>query len=369
MSRALSRRPLRITLTLVVVVLIVASTALLWWRYTRPDVRFTAQFTSAQGIYPGSQVRILGVPVGTVDAVTPNGATVTVAMHLDPGCAAAAATGAVIINPNLVSDRYVQLTAAYVGGPKLADGAAIPVSRTATPVELDQLYTSLIQLTSALGPKGANAHGALSRLLDVGAANLAGNGQDINDTISQVSQATTTLAGSASDIFGTLDHLNSFTGMLQQNNDALTTLNDRLATVSQVLADDRQSFGQAMQALGQALALVQGFVQQHQAELRTDVDGLTTVAQTLVQEQNSLEAMLKAAPLLTQNFANAYDAKDNVLRGRINPKEVYIWAGANTSSAKATGTTNPGSGANAATSGPAPAGLLPPSNTPGAGGP
>lgn len=364
MIRVPHRRRLRIALSVAAVVLIVAGAALVWWQSAQPGVRFTARFTSAQGIYPGSEVRILGVPVGAVDAVTPDGATVTVAMHLDPGYAAAAATGAVIVNPNLVSDRYVQLTAAYTGGPKLADGAAIPVSRTATPVELDQLYTSLIQLTKALGPNGANAHGALSQLLDVGAANLDGNGQDINETISQVSQATTTLAGSANNIFGTIDHLNSFTGMLQQNNDALTTLNDKLATVSQVLADDRQSFAQAMQELGQALALVQEFVQQHQAALQTDVQGLTTVAKTLVQEQNSLQQMLKAAPLLTQNFANAYDAQDNVLRGRIDPNEVSgVWPPPN--SGPTLGTSTGGTAA----AGNEPAGLLPPSSTPGAGGP
>lgn len=356
MIRALDRRAWRIALSAAVVVLIVAGAGLVWWQSAQQGVRFTARFSSAQGIYPGSQVRILGVPVGSVDAITPDGATVTVAMHLDPGYAAAAATGAVIVNPNLVSDRYVQLTAAYTGGPKLADGAAIPAGRTATPVELDQLYTSLIQLTTALGPSGANAHGALSQLLNVGAANLAGNGQDINDTVSQVSRATTTLAGSATDIFGTLDHLNSFTGMLRQNDTALTTLNDKLATVSQVLADDRQSFGQAMQELGQALALVQEFVQRHRSALQTDVDGLTTVAQTLVQEQKSLQTMLLAAPLLAQNFANAYDAKDNVLRGRADINEVSVWAGS-TGSTSAASTTGAGT---------APAGLLP---SAGAGGP
>ena len=334
MTRLLKGR-LRLTLSLVLVVLLGADLGVVWWQSAQPDVRFTARFTSAQGIYPGSQVRILGVPVGAVDSVTPDGATVSVAMHLDSGYAAAASTGAVIVNPNLVSDRYVQLTAAYTSGAKLAAGAVIPASRTATPVELDQLYSSLIQLTTALGPNGANAHGALSQLLDVGAANLAGNGQDLNDTIRHLSQATTTLAGSATDIFGTLDHLNSFTGMLRQNNDSLSTLNNKLAAVSQVLADDRQSFGQAMQALGQALSLVQEFVQRHRSALQTDVDGLTTVAKTLVKQRDSLVAILKAAPLLTQNFANSYDAKDNVLLGRGDLNELSVWGSSNTSDAPA----------------------------------
>jgi ABC-type transporter Mla subunit MlaD len=90
-----------------------------------------------------------------------------------------------------------------------------------------------------------------------------------------------------------------------------------------------------MQALGQALSLVQGFVQRHQSALQTDVDGLTTVAQTLVKQRDSLVAILQAAPLLTQNFAGAYDAKDNVLRGRADLNDLSVWSGPNTGDAPA----------------------------------
>ena len=84
---------------------------------------------------------------------------------------------AVIASPSIVADRYIQLTPAYSKGDVMADGAEIPLDRTAVPLELDQIYQSLNDLAVALGPKGANDQGALSRLLDVCAENLNGQGQ------------------------------------------------------------------------------------------------------------------------------------------------------------------------------------------------
>ena len=45
----------------------------------------TAHFPRTISIYEGSDVRVLGVPVGTVDTVTPSGTDVTVTMSYDAG--------------------------------------------------------------------------------------------------------------------------------------------------------------------------------------------------------------------------------------------------------------------------------------------
>ncbi|MFD1052440.1 helix-turn-helix domain-containing protein, partial [Kibdelosporangium lantanae] len=66
--------------------------------------------------------------------------------------------------PSLVSDRYVQLTPAYTGGAEMASGTV--VKKTASPVELDDLYASVNKLTTQLGPNGANKNGSVSQLLD-----------------------------------------------------------------------------------------------------------------------------------------------------------------------------------------------------------
>ncbi|MBE7190153.1 MlaD family protein, partial [Jatrophihabitans endophyticus] len=143
-------------IALVLVVVLVLGVGVWWWREHRSGLHLRGEFTAAVGIYPGNDVRILGVKVGEVTSVTPEGRIVMVSMTLDHGIDVRADTKAEIITPNLVSDRYVELTGAYAGGPKLADDTTLGLSRTRTPVELDSLYQSLISLFTSLGPKGAN---------------------------------------------------------------------------------------------------------------------------------------------------------------------------------------------------------------------
>ena len=100
--------------------------------------KLSAYFGKTVGLYAGSSVRVLGVPVGQVTDVTPEGDAVRVDMRVDD-VPLPAGVGAVVVAPSLVSDRYVQLTPAYDSGPVLASGTILPRDRTATPVELDDL--------------------------------------------------------------------------------------------------------------------------------------------------------------------------------------------------------------------------------------
>src|SRR4051794_5454460 len=75
--RQLERRKV---VTLVLAVVLVITCAVWWWREHRDGLHVRAHFTSAQGLYAGCEVRILGVPVGKVDSVTPHGRDVTIAM-------------------------------------------------------------------------------------------------------------------------------------------------------------------------------------------------------------------------------------------------------------------------------------------------
>jgi len=313
------------------------------WRvlFRAAGTRFGAVFSATVGIYPGSEVKMLGVTVGKVDSVTPQGNQVLVRMHLDHGRRAAADTGAVILSPSLVSDRYVQLTGLYLSGPALADGAVIPAGRTATPVELDQLYSSVNQLATALGPAGANSTGALSKLLDTGAANLGGNGSALNQTLDQLSKATSVFADSRDDLFQTIDNLKNFTGMLAANNAGVQQVNQQLATVSQVLADDRQSFATALAQLASALDSVNAFIASNRARIKSNVDKLAATSQLLIKQKQSLQQVLATAPLAVQNLLNAYDPSHNTLNGRADLNELDGLAG----SAKAPASTRTGTSA------------------------
>lgn len=298
-------------------VLALVVTGAVWWVFRHTGAKqIAAYFNEAVGVYAGSNVEILGVPVGSIDSVTPVGKQVRVVMTLDRGVAVPSLARAVVVAPSVVSDRYVQLAPVYTGGAQIADGATIPASRTATPAELDQIYTSLNQLAGALGPNGVNKNGALSDLLNTGAANLGGNGQALGTTISELGAATRTLSGSQANFFGTIDNLNQFTTLLKNNDGQVREAEQQLAQVSGFLAGDRQDLGAALNELATALGQVQGFINTNRDKIQSNVDKLASISQLLVNQRASLAEMLDDAPLAVTNVLNAYDPANRTLDGR-----------------------------------------------------
>jgi virulence factor Mce-like protein len=310
------RRTLRRRLALgVAAALIVCG---VWPLVTAPSDRVvTAYFAAAVGIYPNSDVRVLGVPVGSVTAVQPQGTQVKVTMKVRPGLQLPADAGAAVITPSLVADRYVQLTPPYTGGP-LFTGAEIPRQRTATPVEVDQLMASLKQLMGALGPNGANKDGAVSDLLTTSAAYLDGNGKLVGQAIKNLGDLARTAGDSKDDLFGTVDDIGKFTAMLASNDDQVKQAAGQLASISKVLADQRDQFPAALDELTQALAVVQGFIKDNRGKVQSDVDKLADVTKVLSDQKQSLAEALSAAPNALTNLLGAYDPATGTLDGRGN---------------------------------------------------
>lgn len=306
------------------IALVVALTATLVWLARPAGMRITAYFGQAVGVYSGSDLRVLGVRVGRIDSVRPQGRQVRVTMTVDHDVAVPAGAVAVAVAPSVVADRYIQLSPAYTGGPRMADHAVIPAARTATPVELDQLYASISRLATALGPNGANRKGALSNLLDTGAADLAGNGKDLGDMIDNLGQATKTLSGSSGDLFTTLRNLQKFTGMLKANDGQVRLAEEQLSQVNGFLSEDRENLAAALRQLATALRAVQGFVHGVRPLLKSNVDRLASITQTLVKERASLAEALDSAPLAADNVLNAYDPVHRTLDGRGDLNELSM---------------------------------------------
>ncbi|WP_414637338.1 MCE family protein [Actinophytocola sp.] len=313
----------RLAVLLGVLVLVTAGN--LWWIFVSggDDKRITAWFTRAVGVYAGTDVQVLGVRVGSVESVTPRGEQVELVLTIDADAPVAADTRAVVVSPSVVADRHVQLTTLSHGAARIADGATIPASRTATPVELDELYTSLNDLLTALGPNGANANGALSDLLTTGAANLRGNGEAFNENVRNFAELAKTLAGYQDDLFGTVDELQKFTGMLAGNDRQVAEVNQQLAQVWQTLASDRDELSGALHTLAGALGEIQGFIRDNRAAIKSNVDKLAQTTQTLVDQRAALAEALDVAPLAVTNVLNAFDPASDTLQGRTN-LEYYL---------------------------------------------
>ena len=271
-------------------------------------VRVTAYFPRTVGIYPGSDVRVLGVRdrrgQGDHAGGRPGagGAGVRPRTRKVPADAQAA-----IINSSVVSDRYVQLLPVYRSGPVMRGRRRHPRARTAVPVELDRVFDSLHTTAEALGPRGANKDGSLSRLLGVSADNLDGQGENLHQTVEDLSLAVTTLSDGRKDLFGTVRNLQVFTAALAADDKSVRSFNDSLAEVAGQLAGERKDLAAALRHLGVALGDVSDFVKKNKKSLTSNVEGLSKVTKVLVTQRAALAELLEVAPTGLSNLQNAYN--------------------------------------------------------------
>lgn len=278
----------------------------------------TAYFPVAIHVYPGSDVDVLGVKIGTVKSVQPQGTEVKVVMSYDASRRIPATVSAVIVEPTLVADRVVQLTPVYSGGKVLADNAVIPLQRDQVPVELDQLNRSLYQLTQALGPEGANKNGALGRAVQVGAFNLNGEGVKANTTIRRLSELVATLNDNRGTLVSTVNNLQSFTSTLAAHDAETRGFAAELTKVSGELDNERSEFATALHNLGIALGEVATFIHDNRRQLAANVQGLATVSNILSNERTLLAHIVDIGAVGISNYPHMYTPSARTYNARFD---------------------------------------------------
>lgn len=297
-------------------ILVIFAVMALW---PQKDVKtLEASFPRTVSIYEGSDVRVLGVPVGSVQTVEPAGTTVKVTMEYDADVKVPEDVKAAIIAPSVVGDRYVQLTPVYEDGPVLKDGATLDTDSTGIPLELDEIYRSLDDIAVALGPDGANKSGALTRLLQSTARNFAGQGAQFHETIHNLSRFTSTLDDNKDALFDTAREVERFVNALEENDQTVRDFNDSLASASSVLEGERDDLAAALRNLGVATSEVSSFVKENKESLSENIKGLVQLTDILVRQRGALAETLSAAPTALSNLYHTYNPRTGTLDTRSN---------------------------------------------------
>ncbi len=310
-------RPSGRLLTIAVVVLLVAATFFTLQGNAAGSRHMTAYFDRTVSIYKGSEVRVMGVNIGTVTAVVPEGDRVRVSMEYDDTYKLPADAKAAIVTPTLTADRFVQIAPAYTGGAVMQDNARIALPKTGTPVELDRIYQSLSDLTQALGPNGANKDGSLDTLLSAGAKALRGNGQLGNQTLLNLSQAVQTFGDSSGPLFDSVKNMSQLTDTLAANDKFVDGFMSDLTSVSQQLAADRGQLAKALAALARAVGTVRTFVHDNRSMVQKDVQELTRLLGVLARHKDDLNTLTRIGALGLDNLTVAYDNKSKSIGSRI----------------------------------------------------
>ena len=308
------------------VVALIAALLLVFWPGS--DKKYvTASFPRTVSLYEGSEVKILGVAVGKVEEVEPTGTNVTVKFYYEGDQKVPDNAKAAVISPSIVGDRFIQLTPAYSGGAVLENNAKLGEDRTATPLELDEIFGSINDLTKALGPDGANKPvangvGPLTRLLDSTARNFGGQGAEFNKTLKNLGALTKTLADNKDELFGTLAQVEEFTKTLAENDGTVRRFNDSLAGGADLLADERQELAAVLKNLSIAMVQVRGFVKENRGSLTRNISGLNRVSKVLVKRRDVLDETLRDAPAALNNLYLAGNQKEGTLDTRNNADQV-----------------------------------------------
>ena len=313
---ARSRKWLVPTVTVVLVFALVGGGFLALRALFFGPTTITAFFPTATAIYPGDDVRVSGVKVGTIDSIEPQGTQTKLTMKVDHGISVPADADAVIVAQNLVAARYVQLTPAYRStGPKMADDAVIPIERTAVPVEWDEVKRQLERLATDLGPTSDVSTTSVGRFIDSAANALNGNGDKLRQTLAELSGVGRILAEGGGNFVGIIKNLQVFVTALRDSNEQIVAFNDRLATLSSVLDGSKSDLDGALTNLSVAIGEVKRFVAGTRNQTAEQLQGLAQVTQTLVDVKDDFEQVLHITPTAFANAYNIFDPDTGTPRG------------------------------------------------------
>jgi phospholipid/cholesterol/gamma-HCH transport system substrate-binding protein len=275
-----------------------------------------AYFPEANSLYVGDDVAIMGIPVGAVDKVEPLGDKTRVTFHYAKKYKVPADASAVILNPNLVAARNIQLEPPYKGGPVLADNAVIPIERTQVPTEWDSLRNSFSNVIDKLGPTPQQPKGPFGDAIEAFADGFAGKGKEFNTTLNNLSRALTALNEGRGDFFAVVRSLALFVDALHADDQQFVALNQNLAQVTDRLTSSDHALANAIQQFDDLAPTLRRFLAKNRDVLTHDVNNLADVTTALVQPEplNGLETYLHVLPTALSNANNFYHPANGALQ-------------------------------------------------------
>jgi phospholipid/cholesterol/gamma-HCH transport system substrate-binding protein len=300
------KRRLRIGLAIPLVLVAVTGLVVAMRPAQLNRINVVGYFANSSGLFVGDDVRILGIPVGKIDRIEPQGTRVEISFWYDEKYRVPGDAKAVILSPALVTARAIQLTPAYTGGPVMADHTVIGQDRTAVPVEFDDFRKQLERLANTLQPTEPSGVSTLGALVNTAADNMRGQGASLRQTIIELSQAISALGDHSNDIFSIVKNLSILVSALQNSTGVIRQLNVNLANATALLSNDPAEIGNALRDVNAVVGDAKTFVAANRDTLGTASDKLASISTAVVQSLDDLKQTLHIAPNTVQNFINTY---------------------------------------------------------------
>ncbi|QYG92929.1 MCE family protein [Iamia sp. SCSIO 61187] len=298
--------PRRALSVVLVVVTVLSASACSVFGDRSHGYELTARFDRAVGLYPGSKVRVIGIDVGRVVSVEPEGDGVTVTLDIEDDQDLPADATATIVPLSLLGERYVQIGPAYTGGPTLEPGAEITDTRV--PAEFDELLRGLQDLTGAIDPDAA------SELVTEMATLLDGQGEEIASLLEEGAGAVEVVADKATEIGDIVESIAGLSEALKDRTGSVEELLRNYNLLAEVLVANRDDLDATITQLDRAVVALTGLLERHGQELPADVEVLAQAGSTLEINIDRLQATLSDTVRLFEAAERAYSPERRTLR-------------------------------------------------------
>lgn len=252
---------------------------------------YAALFTDATRLQTGDDVRLAGVPVGRVQAVTlTDDARARVEFSVDDAVDLTTSTTAVIRYRNLIGDRYVALDVP-AGGTPLRAGETLPVSQTRAALDLTAVFNGFRPLFAGLDSESINT---LSLSL---VEALQGEGGTIASLLNSTGSLGHAIAERDATIGALVTDLTTVLISLNGQSASFNRLVTNLRRLTGGLAKDRALIVDALEGIDNLATATNTLLAQARPHLKGTVKGLRAAVKRLEHHRGELVEKLDLLPV------------------------------------------------------------------------
>ncbi|MFD5177998.1 MlaD family protein [Nocardia sp. NPDC058379] len=292
----------------VVVVVVLAGALGLRLSTPNPPMRaYCADMPDSIGLYEGSAVTVLGVPVGRVTGISVVGASARVEFTVRADRRLPLEVGAVTVSDTLIADRRLALIGDEPAGPGLSPGTCI--TKTLTPKSLSQTFDALAGLADQLDGAGDPAQRtAVGAGLDALDRATAGTGDQINDMILALSRALSAPDAAIGHIGELLDALSALAQRARHGwAQVETTVSGLPQTFDDIVTIAFPPIIQIVATLAELLPQLNDVVMMFGSPALRAVDSVPELSRMIAAGVSSLADVIAKTPVLATGFAGAID--------------------------------------------------------------
>ncbi|WP_100483644.1 MlaD family protein [Mycobacteroides abscessus] len=290
-----------------------------WVRSATDHITLTAQFESASGLYESNVVAVLGMPVGKVTKITPMPGYVEVQFTVDKNVQVPVDAQAVTLSTSILTDRQIELSPPFRGGPALKDGDTIGLDHTKTPVEFDRVLGMLDRLSLSLKGDG-KGQGPVADVINPVAGIADGNGEKIKAGLGELSKALRLSseggATTREQVTAIVKNVSSLFDAAAANDGKLREFASTVHRLSQILDEEALGTGSTGRRFNELVKQAGDIVEANRDHLKQTILNSNTALKAVVDNQREISEWIDVQPLAWDNMYNAVDHDNKRLRVR-----------------------------------------------------